>query len=55
MQHWQWDTDFAGVRGKALDKLPEPERKEWQTLWQEVEALRQRAAGPPKPGGPARP
>ncbi len=45
MQHWLQDTDLAGVRGeKALAKLPEAERKEWQKLWQEVEELRHRAA-----------
>ncbi len=47
MQHWLEDTDFAGVRGPAaLAKLPEAERPDWQKLWQEVEALRQRAAAP---------
>jgi hypothetical protein len=47
LQHWQADPDLAGVRGsKALDKLPESERAEWQRLWQEVETLRQRAASP---------
>jgi tetratricopeptide (TPR) repeat protein len=47
MQHWQQDKDFAGVRGPdALAKLPEAERQDWQQLWQEVEALRQRAAKP---------
>ena len=55
MRHWQQDKDFAGVRGEALDKLPEVERREWQRLWQEVEALRQQAADPaskPKPPNP---
>jgi tetratricopeptide (TPR) repeat protein len=55
MQHWLQDKDFSGVRGEALDKLPEAEHKEWQRLWQEVEALRQRATSPQKaakPGGP---
>jgi serine/threonine-protein kinase len=55
MQHWQRDGDFDGVRGPdALDGLPEAERQEWQDLWQEVEALRKRAATPPGsvvPGG----
>jgi serine/threonine protein kinase/Flp pilus assembly protein TadD len=56
MRHWQADTDFAGVRGlDALAKLPEAEREEWQKLWQEVEALRQRAAKPPEGASPARP
>ena len=50
MQHWQQDKDFAGVRGpEALAKLPNAaERQEWQQLWHEVEALRQRAAGAPR-------
>jgi hypothetical protein len=31
---------LAGVRSPAaLADLPEPERQEWQTLWQEVEGL----------------
>jgi hypothetical protein len=28
---------------------------QWQALWQEVEALRQRATGPPKPTKPGGP
>jgi hypothetical protein len=44
MQSWLADKDFAGVRGEALAKLPEAERQEWQTLWREVEALRQRSS-----------
>jgi eukaryotic-like serine/threonine-protein kinase len=56
MQHWLTDEDFAGVRGaEALAKLPEAERKEWQKLWQEVEALRKRAAGQPKTASSDRP
>jgi serine/threonine-protein kinase len=56
LQHWLQDNDFAGVRGPdALAKLPEAEREEWQKLWQEVEALRQRAAKPPAEANPARP
>jgi tetratricopeptide (TPR) repeat protein len=48
MRHWQQDKDFAGVRGaNALTELPEAERQEWRKLWQDVEALRKRAAGPP--------
>jgi tetratricopeptide (TPR) repeat protein len=40
MQHWQEDTDFAGVRGPAaLGKLPADERPAWQKLWVEVAAL----------------
>ncbi len=47
MQQWQQDPDFADVRGPAaLARLPQAERTEWQKLWQEVEALRQRAVTP---------
>jgi serine/threonine protein kinase/Flp pilus assembly protein TadD len=55
MQHWQQEPDFSGVRGEALDKLPEAERQEWQKLWQEVKMLRQDAADPPKPAKPGGP
>ena len=44
LQHRQQDPDFAGVRGDALAKLPEAERQEWQKPWDDVEALRKRAA-----------
>jgi tetratricopeptide (TPR) repeat protein len=55
LAHWLEDTDFNGVRGeKALAGLPEAERADWQKLWQEVEALRQRAAGPPGKAAAAR-
>jgi hypothetical protein len=48
MRHWSHDPDFNGVRGaEAPARLPEPERGDWRKLWQEVEALRQRAARPP--------
>jgi serine/threonine-protein kinase len=44
MQHWLSDTDFNGVRGaEALAKLPQAERGDWQKLWEDVAALRQRA------------
>src|SRR5262249_22044591 len=56
MQRWLQDNDFVRVRGRdALDKLPEAEREAWRKLWQEVEALRQRAAKPPADANPARP
>jgi tetratricopeptide (TPR) repeat protein len=49
LAHWLEDTDFNGVRGAdALARLPEAERHDWEKLWQEVEALRQRAARPPE-------
>ena len=44
MQHWQRDSDLAGLRDEApLAKLPEAERKAWQALWGEVRALLMRA------------
>src|SRR5262249_790162 len=45
LAHWQKNADLASVRGDALAKLPEAERQQWQTLWDEVEGLRKRAAG----------
>ncbi len=46
LEHWVADRDFAGVRGAdALNRLPKAERLAWKKLWQDVEALRQRAAG----------
>jgi serine/threonine protein kinase/Flp pilus assembly protein TadD len=56
MRHWLRDADFAGVRDQeALARLPEAERQEWQQLWANVEALRRRAAEPPKPENSGRP
>jgi hypothetical protein len=56
MQHRLQNADFAGVRGfESLSKLPEAERKDWQRLWEDVEALRQRAAQQPKAASSARP
>jgi tetratricopeptide (TPR) repeat protein len=44
MQHWQQDTDLAGVRGQeALAKLPEAERQEWPRLWNDVAEMLKRA------------
>jgi hypothetical protein len=45
---WQEIPDFAGVRDpETLAKLPEAERRGWQALWAEVEALEKRLrAGP---------
>jgi tetratricopeptide (TPR) repeat protein len=40
MEHWQKDSDLAGVRDKAaLAKLPKDEREAWGKLWADVEAL----------------
>jgi tetratricopeptide (TPR) repeat protein len=45
LQDWQEDPDFTNIRGsEALGRLPETEQTEWKRLWQEVEALHQRAA-----------
>jgi serine/threonine protein kinase len=48
LQHWLRDTHFNGMYDRAaLGKLPQTERGDWQKLWEEVEALRQRAAQQP--------
>jgi tetratricopeptide (TPR) repeat protein len=40
LQHWRDDPDLQCVRDeKELERIPEPERKEWQKLWSEVAAL----------------
>jgi Flp pilus assembly protein TadD len=45
LQHWKQDPDLAAVRDPdALDALPPPERDAWRQLWQDVDALLQRAA-----------
>ena len=53
MRHWLKDEDLAGVRDpESLSKLPEAERKDWQMLWEEVEALRgKKLAQLPKQAG----
>ncbi len=44
LRHSQIDADLACVRGpEALAKLSESERKEWNALWAEVQALIDRA------------
>jgi tetratricopeptide (TPR) repeat protein len=49
LQHWQKDTNFAGVRGeKALKQLPQAEREAWQKLWTEVQKTLDRARSPAK-------
>ena len=38
LSRWVKDPDLAGVRDPvALAKLPEEERREWQSLWQQLE------------------
>jgi tetratricopeptide (TPR) repeat protein len=40
LSHWQTEPGLASVRDeKALTALPEAERKEWQSLWVEVDKL----------------
>ena len=41
---WQTEPDLAALRdSEALNRLPEPERKEWRTLWNDVKVLSERA------------
>jgi hypothetical protein len=48
MQDWLQDRDLASVREReSLARLPEAGRPSWQKLWEEVEAMRQRAAEKP--------
>jgi tetratricopeptide (TPR) repeat protein len=47
LQHWQADSDLAGVRDRdTLAKLPADERRAWEALWKEVDALLKGAARP---------
>jgi hypothetical protein len=39
LRHWQQDADLAGVRGDALAKLREAERRPWRRLWADVEHI----------------
>jgi serine/threonine protein kinase/tetratricopeptide (TPR) repeat protein len=44
LEHWKVCPDLVPVRApEASKKLPDAERKEWQALWEEVEALLKRA------------
>ncbi len=46
LEYWKADPDLAGVRDSdALAELPETERKTWQALWADVEALLKKAKG----------
>jgi CRISPR/Cas system-associated endonuclease Cas1 len=46
LTHWKEDTELSSIRDpKALEKLPEAERKGWQMLWSEVDALLAKARG----------
>ena len=47
LQHWQADPDLAGVRtSDGLARLPEEERKQWERLWSDVDALHRGAGAP---------
>jgi hypothetical protein len=47
LQHWQTDPDLAGVRAKdALARLSEEERKQWESLWSNVNAMLRRLSEP---------
>jgi serine/threonine protein kinase/Tfp pilus assembly protein PilF len=43
LRRWQQDAYLANVRGDALARLPESERKAWQKLWADVAATLARA------------
>ncbi len=46
LDHWQYDPDLEGIReAQALAKLPEAERKEWQSLWATYASLLERTRG----------
>ena len=50
LRHWKQDPDLAGVRdGDALAKLSAEERRAWEALWNDVDALLNGEARP----GPA--
>jgi serine/threonine-protein kinase len=43
LRHWKADGDLAGVRAQdALARLPNEERKQWERLWSDVDALADR-------------
>ncbi len=49
LQHWQKDSDLAGIRdGDALSKLPPDERAAFTQLWADVAELLKKAAEKPK-------
>ena len=47
MRHCQTDGDLAGVRSRdALARLLEEERKQWESLWSDVDAMLSRVSEP---------
>ena len=50
LKHWLQDPDLIGVRDtSALDALPDGERQQWRSLWDDVRNLLKRAASEPHP------
>ncbi len=43
LHHWQTDPDLSGVRGEAINKLPESERAKWKSLWQSAAEIIEQA------------
>jgi hypothetical protein len=53
MQHWQKDSDLAGIRAPgSLAKLPPEERQACEKLWADVEALLRQVRPRPAEKGP---
>jgi tetratricopeptide (TPR) repeat protein len=49
LQRWLLESDFDGVRGPALKKLPAAEQEAWRRLWADIErTLRQLDGATPK-------
>jgi len=49
LDHWQKDSDLAGIRdAAALAKLPAEEQKAFTQLWADVAALLKKAEEKPK-------
>jgi hypothetical protein len=45
VESWRHHPDLASVREpEALAKFPDAERKQWQALWEDVDALIKRAS-----------
>jgi hypothetical protein len=48
LKHWLQDPDLASVRDEsAHNTLPDDERQQWQSLWDDVRKLLNRAASEP--------
>ena len=46
LTHWKQDSDLTEVRDrKGLEAMPAPDRRAWQALWKEVEAVLAAASG----------